>query len=335
MSEKLSDSQPVLVSRSSVDGAPRRVEVWRLTDRVDERGRRIATSQTEEKFGSEHGYVEKPLSDTTRSLDGQTKLAEELAADLNRTPERYKLSPEAEAKLARDLGGSVLESVGFVGFENATEQPNVEKEKNPRLERIFTPNARPELSESTNSTDYDYLWASEEEHAAGLARLRAESIANEPILKAQQEHDKFVTQGTREVASDQLRNSMKYDIGLKEILKKYSFAEASLDAVDAIRTDKNVRYDVGVYLLDKLNNAVKRNPRGYGDRLVANGQKRSDNHSRFAADTTSREYATCIALAMLDGSFNGDRQLADDNLKHDSNGKIINAQHRDAARSIL
>lgn len=109
MSEKYSENQPILVPRSG-DKATRRVEVWHLTSDVDVvSGRSIARSQSPEANRGSYGYVEKPLSNKTLSLEGQAELAEELAQGMI---------------MKKELGGTALEGFGVEQPEddNAVDQ---------------------------------------------------------------------------------------------------------------------------------------------------------------------------------------------------------------------
>lgn len=291
---------------------------------------------------------------------------------IDRPEARQTFETEPKALLAHDLGGQALEAVHIVRpevepynldalenqkitpellkqlkenrearMEAAAENPeqSVERTKNPVLESIFAPITRPEIPSDTVEGDsgrkYDYLFGTDEERAVGLAAVQARSLANEPIRKEQAEYDRYINDDTRRIASDQLKYAILRDPTLKGILEDHSFIESSLEAVDALRTDVELRYDVGVYLLNKMNRAVSDNPSSYGDRLVRNGNKRNDYHGMGVSQMTSRQYASYLALSMLDGSFNGDRQSADDSVRHDPSGKVINSQHRDAARSII
>ncbi|MBC7943426.1 hypothetical protein H7X68_02935 [Candidatus Saccharibacteria bacterium] len=311
MNEQHPESRPVLVPRSG-EAATRRVEVWSLTDYADEKGRRIVESQKREVIGDKFDFVAKGMSEKMLSPEGQAELAEELAASIR-------------------VGRQALETTVQTGSDQG-----VEKLKNSHLEALFSPIIRPELPQGDEDNEYDYLFGSDEDVAEKLKLKQAESQKNAPILEAQKEYDRFIDKDTRRIASGRLEMAVSRDQGLKELLHQFGQDKTSVEAVDAIREDKELRYSVGVYLLEKLNRAVKDDPDSFGDRLVRNGDKKNDSKSHMSVPSmTSREYATYIALAKIDGSFNGDRETADDYVQYDSNGKVINAQHRDAANAIL
>ena len=53
----------------------------------------------------------------------------------------------------------------------------------------------------------------------------------------------------------------------------------------------------------------------------------------YAGKMRSREYAVALAIAMMDGSFNVDRQ--DETVTHYRGGKERRGMHRDSARVLL
>lgn len=305
-------SSSVLVSRGNG-----KVEVWNLTDRVNEKGQRVAESQTPEDTLDQDGeptfdFVEKALSDRTISLEGQAELAETLA--------------------------STRRSVGDIALKTTIElTKNQESERISHLEGLFSPIIRPELVKSSgDESGYDHLFSkNDQEYSDGMARIEAEAKANQPTIEAQKEYDRFINDETREVSSDRLKLALSKDGGLREILSKYGLNEASLEAVDALRTENALRYDVGTYLIAKLDRLISGDPANFGDRVVNNGYKRTDAKRLPVDGVTSREYVSYLALAKLDGSFNSDRQTESDGVEYNDKGTPIQGQHRDAANLLI
>lgn len=354
MSERLPENQPILVPRSVEKGADpstRRIEVWHTTGESSADGRQMVVGSVEEEINGEIGYPAKPMSERWASPEGQAELAKELAAsrDLghqalensSHMSEDLQIFSRQRRRELRTQAAAIYEAglmQPSVHRENEISISDMEKERDPILERIYKPISRPETEEMSDrevDKNYDFLFGTDEEHDMAIAAFNAKERADEPIRKAQKEHDRYINQETRQLAVEQLQRTTSHDRGLRDILREHSFGEVSIDAVDAIRTDEGLRYDVGTYLLDKLNRSITENPRDYGDRLVMNGNKRNDYHTLGESRMTSRQYASYLALAMIDGSFNGDHQSSTDTVEYDDNGKVINAQHRDAARSIL
>jgi len=98
---------------------------------------------------------------------------------------------------------------------------------------------------------------------------------------------------------------------------------------EIIRTNHELRADILVYLLDKLDDPdykLRLPSRFYGQSL------KSPNHSGYEDKLTSREYAGLLALSMLDGTFKG---RASDPIEVPGYGKETVGQHRYAAMQAL
>jgi hypothetical protein len=269
-------------------------------------------------------------------------------------PKQEVLSEQEEEEL-REVGTQALDSAsepyGFVKFrrdqlkamrdegiakydaEQSTVSP--EKLKDPALKEIFKPLLRPELvsmGEEEVQESYDYLFGTDEEHSRALANLADKDRVKDPIRRQQQEHDKYVNDETRKLAVEQLRRTLVGDDELATILAEHSFPVASIEAVDAIRTNEELRYAVGTHLLEKLNKTINKAPGTFGDRLIRNTEKANDFHRLGKSRMSSRAYASTLALSMIDGSFNG--LLQTDSTEY-RDGQAVQGQHRHAARSIL
>lgn len=78
------------------------------------------------------------------------------------------------------------------------------------------------------------------------------------------------------------------------------------------------------------------NPGALADRVLRNseGNLKAPNGGNYCAvKMRSREYTVVLAIAMMDGSFNVDRQ--DKVVTHCRGGRERSGMHRDSARALL
>lgn len=214
-----------------------------------------------------------------------------------------------------------------------------EKQKNPKLEKLFAPSVRPEVPKVEGENSYDYLFIKDEEELSRFRAAQAErDRINQPIIEAQKTYDRLTNEDTRHYSEQRLADVLRRDPELRTMLAEKGFQEASLAAVDALREDAELRYSVGEYLLKKLDKAIDADyiagGRSFGDRIIANGEKRTD-YLPLPVRTTSREYVAYLALAKISGMFNYKVDSADILKDQDEQGKIIYNQHRHAAGMIL
>lgn len=119
MSEKLHESQPVLVPR---DGG--QIEVWKTTDIFDDQGRQFAESPD--------GLSAKPLSPRTLSPEGQAALAEELAMSSGRDPELFERGERAaEEPVVEAMGEDALELSGIESPDSTSDEAEPAAEQTP------------------------------------------------------------------------------------------------------------------------------------------------------------------------------------------------------------
>ncbi len=206
-----------------------------------------------------------------------------------------------------------------------------ERESHPHLAALFQPMVRPEVPDR-GADEYSYLF--EDDDVVEAERQRR-AVEEGPILRAQREYDKLVSDASRQLAESKLRSTLQRDGALREILDKHGYDRASLDAVDALRTDEDLRYEVGTYLLDKLRRMTSISPMKFGDRILKDGTKRTDARAMPTDGVSSQEYAAFLALAKIDGSFNADKESDSDKTEYGFGGQPIQGQHRAAAEYIL
>ena len=112
----------------------------------------------------------------------------------------------------------------------------------------------------------------------------------------------------------------------------------SKEIMNNIRSSHLTRCRLFEYLTSRLNNLAADNPRALAERVLHNskGNLKIPNHlggDYYKDRMRSREYTVVLAIAMMDGSFNVDRQ--DEVVTHYRDGKGRCGMHRDSARVLL
>ena len=117
--------------------------------------------------------------------------------------------------------------------------------------------------------------------------------------------------------------------------------ERSLDSkaiINGIRSSHLTRCRLFEYLTSSLDRLAVVNPGVLADRVLRNPEDnlKSPNYlggDYYAGKMRSREYTVVLAIAMMDGSFDVDRQ--DKIVTHCRGGKERSGMHRDSARALL
>lgn len=237
---------------------------------------------------------------------------------------REALTDLAQAALATELADTRM---------FAEELKTGEVEKNPRLVALFQPLLRPEeepIDEGPFSWD-DILSGNvtDEQYAQALKDMTAR-----PALTEATEYDNFVTDRSKLDARLLLDKVLMDDDGLLAIIDAHMRGEPLKDVVDALREDEALRYDAGVYLLDKLKRTLY--SRHYYPDRISNRNHKTPQSRNFLPikDLTSVEYSAYLALAMIDGSYNKEYNPSDSVVKN-TDGRVTLGQHRTAARKLL
>lgn len=110
------------------------------------------------------------------------------------------------------------------------------------------------------------------------------------------------------------------------------------EMVDNLREDHLTRCRLFEYLRGKLDDLAESSPESLASRVFLNsaGNLKSPNFKQgyYGVEKMfSREYVLVLAIAMMDGTFNVDRQ--DGKITHYRDGKERSGMHRDAARVLL
>ena len=142
-------------------------------------------------------------------------------------------------------------------------------------------------------------------------------------------------------AAEEVINSLATNPFLMQIINPEGALDSEVDSkeiMNNIRSSYLTRCRLFEYLTSRLNNLAVDNPRALADRVRSNseGNLKTPNHlggDYYKDGMRSREYAVVLAIAMIDGSFDVDRQ--DKIITHYRDGKGRCGMHRDSARVLL
>lgn len=140
-------------------------------------------------------------------------------------------------------------------------------------------------------------------------------------------------------AAKEVINSLATNPFLMQIINPEGALDSEVDSkeiMNNIRSSYLTRCRLFEYLTSRLNNLAVDNPRALADRVRSNseGNLKAPNGGNYCAvKMRSREYTVVLAIAMMDGSFNVDRQ--DEVVTHYRGGKERSGMHRDSARALL
>ena len=142
-------------------------------------------------------------------------------------------------------------------------------------------------------------------------------------------------------AAKEAINSLATNPFLMQIINPEGALDSEVDSkeiMNNIRSSYLTRCRLFEYLTSRLNNLAVDNPRALADRVRSNseGNLKTPNHlggDYYKDRMRSREYAVVLAIAMIDGSFDVDRQ--DKIITHYRDGKGRCGMHRDSARVLL
>lgn len=184
------------------------------------------------------------------------------------------------------------------------------------------------VAEDSGLPSYDYLFADEPTYQ--LLKPNVDRFGNK-------ERQWLPTDTTRNAAKDRLIKAARQDQGLSEIIRgqagEFDISDP-LKVVDAIRLKPDLRLKVGTHLFGKMNSLA--NIDGVmPDRIARDTEKRPDKGGYQRAKFTSREYATLLALAMIDGTFDDNAVTSQDSIAKNSRGEIAAGEHQYAAQKVL
>lgn len=142
-------------------------------------------------------------------------------------------------------------------------------------------------------------------------------------------------------AAEEVINSLATNPFLMQIINPEGALDSEVDSkeiMNNIRSSHLTRCRLFEYLTSRLNNLAADNPRALAERVLHNskGNLKIPNHlggDYYKDRMRSREYTVVLAIAMMNGSFNVDRQ--DEVVTHYRDGKGRCGMHRDSARVLL
>ena len=142
-------------------------------------------------------------------------------------------------------------------------------------------------------------------------------------------------------AAEEVINSLATNPFLMQIINPEGALDSEVDSkeiMNNIRSSHLTRCRLFEYLTSRLNNLAADNPRALAERVLHNskGNLKIPNHlggDYYKDRMRSREYTVVLAIAMMDGSFNVDRQ--DEVVTHYRDGKGRCGMRRDSARVLL
>jgi len=239
------------------------------------------------------------------------------------SPEIIKLRDEA----AEDLGEEGVESAG-VSVSGVAEEASVAR-------RMF--GEVPPTVERKEADPFDYLRdvLPPTIRPTGKPKLYRYDEKHIPTVEEKQQayYDKFVTEENKQESLQTLIEAAKATPEIREVLNKAGIGTASMEAVDAIRENADIRFEVAKALLTKLNKLADDPHTDMGWRVVDNSPNNLKSDPITGKKYLSREYAVGMALKMLGGEFS--EQHNDHSFKRDQTGRVILAQHINAATQAM
>jgi len=202
--------------------------------------------------------------------------------------------------------------------------------RKPRLEMLFAPALTLDQMPPHPPVNYDYLF---EKNDTKRQQLVAQAAQQDAERRQKELSYHTVTDESRSAAAERLRLVRQHDSHIDALISSFERQKDITDpaeTVDMVRTDADLRYGLGSYLLeDKLPMRIHKMP----ERIIHNTGK-NPKHRGYVhiPGLRSQEYAVLLALSMIDGTFIGAPNGDEIERK---NGEVILGQHRAAAEELL
>ena len=120
------------------------------------------------------------------------------------------------------------------------------------------------------------------------------------------------------------------DVDVKDMIKRYANgAWKEEDMAEVVRANDELRNELGLYLLEKMDSMTH-----LPARMYATMTKGPDTVG-YGTNLNSREYATLLALSMLDGTFKADLASQKRDMIEMRHGEVRQGQHRYTALKLL
>jgi uncharacterized protein YcnI len=311
---RFKQGQEVIVRRSSKNGAPSLLEAGWTVDSVDAENGVVVTL-------SPDGLYEKTIA--IASLEALNPIETEL-----RLKAQQDLGEEAIDAFEEDLANSASSAAGRLLSLEKKEAPQDTYEY---LRTALPPVVRPEHMHYQE--EYD-KWLQGDTSDQPEVQQFSHSPSETEEDRQRKYYDTFVTQENRESAVVTLSEAMKATPEIREVLALNRLDPSSLDAVDALRENPEVRFEVAKILAKKLDRLVSDPYNDLGWRITKNSPNNLKADPQTGARMSSRLYAVSMALKMIDGEFSN-RHEGNDPINRDEQGRVSVGQHRHAASSIL
>ena len=142
-------------------------------------------------------------------------------------------------------------------------------------------------------------------------------------------------------AAEEVINSLATNPFLMQIINPEGALDSEVDSkeiMNNIRSSHLTRCRLFEYLTSSLDRLAVVHPDALSDRVLRDSEDnlKSPNYlggNYYAGKMRSREYTVVLAIAMMDGSFDVDRQ--DKMVTHYRDGRERSGMHRDSARALL
>lgn len=201
-----------------------------------------------------------------------------------------------------------------------------------RQREIFAPVEK--VTKKVTVEDEDKHWdafiLSPEDYKAKYGSQPPEGSVKDAAVRDDSGINREVSSSSLEYAQMTIEGNI--DPTVKRIIAEFSEgATQTTDLVNNIRTNPRLRERLALYFMDK----IKLNLNDMPERVQRDAQKKP-NHKGYEklSYTTSREYASLLALSMLDGTFKFEATKTDP-IVRDGNGEVEVGQHRAAAEILL
>lgn len=315
----------------------------------DAAGNRIKGQSSYEAGWHVRAINEEADTVTVASADGQLEKTFSVSAlksfqETSEAPVSVERTAEAafRQKAQQDLGEEAVEAVEEGIADSAAiaagrilslENREVKHDEFSYLRTELPPVVRP--PKTSAPSNYDRLLSGDTadqpwQQGRGFGHYEAETEED----KQRKYYDRFVTEENRENALGTLQESMKATPEIREVLALFNIQPDSMDAVDAIRENPEVRFEVAKILVQKLDRLADDPHNDLGWRITQNSPNNLKVNPQTGKRMLSRLYAVDMALKMIDGEFSSKHEGTDP-IDRDESGKVAIGQHRHAASSTL
>lgn len=262
--------------------------------------------------------------------------------DIDLNPSQYGAAEQLHQKqILNALGGHAVFGAGNEGTVGAGNEGtgetfpdklagHQETARDQRLEKLFAPFPDKPLGTAAGFTPY----AEPRSYVLENGDVDiSEAMSHAASETARRQRVQVATEQTKQASAIRLGEASAADPSIARIIQKHQkegVPEDILSLVDRLRTNVDLRYDLGEYLLGKVARLAPTMP----DQVRNNARKRPDHFGyEHVPGFRSQEYTTLLALKMLDGTFDDARNPGDKIVPPSTSDG--GGQHRYAAQQLL